>query len=104
MRTIAVSLRAGTILAALIALAGCTTEPKPTDAVRDSETAISIAKKACLISGSKDGHWEARFRMGLWEVTENRGAGKVNCGWDVRVDVWPDTGKARPCEECVVVT
>jgi hypothetical protein len=98
--------RLGAVLsvAALVALSGCATEPKPTDAVRDAETAISIAKKACGLAESKYAHWEARFRMGLWEVTEGLEDDKAGCGWGARVNVWPDNGKTTPCQECVVVT
>lgn len=94
--------RLGAVLCVAVALTGCATAPKSTDAVRDSATAISIAKKACSLPQTDNGHWEARFRMGLWEVTETSKG--ENCGWNYRVDVWPDTGAARRCEECVVET
>jgi hypothetical protein len=88
----------------LCSAAGCAYQPKATDAVRDSETAIAIAKAACLHGARDTGHWSAGLKFGLWEVTQTFGDNKLGCSWGVRVAVWPDNGKTKRCEECVVET
>jgi len=91
-------------LAAAAALFGCVNQPVSSDAVRDAQTAISVAKKACLHGAPDSGRWEAKFSAGLWEVQQNFDHSNSGCDWGVKVSVWADTGATKPCGICVVVT
>jgi hypothetical protein len=91
-------------LIAATALFGCMYQPRSSDAVRDAQTAISLAKKACLHGMPDGGRWEAKFSAGLWEVQESFENSKSGCGWGIKVNVWADTGANKPCEICVVAT
>jgi len=88
----------------LCSAGGCAYQPKATDAVRDPETAIAIAKATCLHGARDTGHWNAELKFGLWQVTQTFADNKLGCSWGVRVAVWPDNGKTKRYEECVVET
>jgi hypothetical protein len=89
-------------VAVVAALASCTSQPEPTDVVRDSQTAISVAKAACLRGAPDEGRWNAVFKNNLWEVTQVFEHSRMGCNYGLHVIVWPDNGKTKQCEECAV--
>jgi hypothetical protein len=91
---------------AAFAFALCACAPTHLDgsyAVRDADTAISIAKasrKPCWLSGETD-HWEASFKDGTWEVRKYFSA-HDGCNWEAET-IDARTGKELPnCSVCVV--
>ncbi len=69
----------------MAALTGCMTATDPSNAVRDSATAIKIAAQFCGANTAH--HWHARLEGNTWHVTTD--------GIDVLVD--KKTGQMNRC-------
>jgi hypothetical protein len=87
-----------------VLLAGCVTQLKATDIVRDPAAAISIAKAAFLHDAPAEGSWDATLNDGLWNVQQTFEKSESGCGWGIRAAFWAGSGKTKPCDICVVAT
>ena len=91
------------MVAAPLLLAGCLSDtPLPTDAVRDSASAIAIADKACNSKGGWKGRWSARLSDGFWEAKLEGSHEYGKCNW-IRTKVRASDGDVASCQECLTV-
>ena len=84
-------------------LAACVDHALPTDAVRDADAAIAIAKKQdCRFSNDPSEKWSAWLRDGVWDVRQYFPHSNGSCGWrGVKVRA-ADGNTGDRCEACVV--
>jgi hypothetical protein len=89
------------LIVALLPVAACADKPLPTDAVRDADSAIEIAKKFCGYRDDSQRRWDARLHGGIWDVRQYFAGESGTCGWQ-GAKVRASDGSSSGGEACVV--
>ena len=80
-------------------LASCAETPLSTDTVRDGDTAIAIARKACGLVDYERYHWTAFLHDGVWDVRQYWQNQSGSCGYE-GTKIRASDGVAGPCMNC----